>query len=170
MAIAGVDTQGSSQLSALRNTQQPSRAEENRAQESQDARFGTTDTSQTEAREERFGDAASPLPGQGSSVPSTSLASGSLSALIQATQEQDTGPTQTGAGQTESTQTGTTPIGTAPTGSTQTESTQTGTAQAASAEDERQEEAAAPNSTNSLLPGASDRNGTGATGGVSVFV
>ncbi|WPZ33247.1 hypothetical protein T8K17_18640 [Thalassobaculum sp. OXR-137] len=145
MAIAGVDTQGSSQLSALRNTQQPSRAEENRAQESQDARFGTSDTSQVEAREERFGDAASPLPGQGSSVPSTSLASESLSALIQATQEQDTGPAQTGTGQTDS-------------------------AQAASEDEERQEEAAAPNSTNSLLPGASDRSGTGATGGVSVFV
>lgn len=137
MAIAGVDTQGGSQLSALRNNQPPSRADENRAQEAQESRFGTSDTTEVEARQDRFGTESSPPPGQGTSVPGTSLDSQSLSALIQATQEQDTG-----------------------------------TAQAATEDEERQEEAAAPNSTNSLLPGASDQGGIGAgdTRGVSLFV
>ena len=139
MAIAGVDIQGSSQLNALRNTQQPNRADESRTQEAQEARFGTTDTSQAEARQERFGDEASPLPGQGSNVPATSLDSQSLGALIQATQEQDTGPGQTGTGQ------------------------------ASSQDEERQEEAAAPDSTNSLLPGATQQGGSNDTRGVSLF-
>lgn len=142
MAIAGVDTQGTSQLSALRDPRQPSRAEESRTQEAQDARFGTTDTSETEARQERFGDQASPLPGQGGNVPGATLDSQSLNTLIQATQEQDTGPAQSGTGQ------------------------------AASEEEERQEEAAAPNSTNSLLPGVTQQSGNGGadTRGVSLFV
>ena len=145
MAIAGVDTQGSAQLSALRNNQQPNRTDENRAQEAQDARFGTTDTSEADARQERFGDTASPLPGQGGNVPATSLDSQSLGTLIQATQEQDTGPGQTGTAQP-------------------------GTAQAASQDEERQEEAAAPNSTSSLLPGATQQGGSADTRGVSLFV
>lgn len=90
MAIAGVDTQGGSQLTALRNIQQPSPADDARAQEARDARFGTDDTSEAEARQDRFGTQSSPPPGQDSSVPGPSLDSQSLSALIQATQEQDT--------------------------------------------------------------------------------
>jgi len=62
MAIAGVDTQGGSQLTALRNTQQPSPADDARAQEAPDARFGTDDTSEAEARQDRFGTQSSPPP------------------------------------------------------------------------------------------------------------
>ncbi|SDF11186.1 MULTISPECIES: hypothetical protein [Thalassobaculum] len=137
MAIAGVDTQGGSQLTALRNFQQPDRTDETRTQEAREARFGANDTSETEARQDRFGTESSPPPGQGqgqgTSVPGTSLDNQSLSALIQATQEQDTQ-----------------------------------SAQAASQDEERQEEASAANSTNSLVPGASEQSGTGSGDGRGV--
>lgn len=87
MAIAGVDTQSGSQLAALRNTQQTRTDESRSQQEAQAARFGTTDATQTEDREARFGTESNVAERQGFGIPGTSLDSQSLSTVIQATQE-----------------------------------------------------------------------------------
>lgn len=137
MAIAGVDTQGGNTLAALRNAQQTNRTDETRSQQAQEARFGTTETTEAEDRQARFGAETGADQQQGFTAPGNSLASNSLSALIQATQEQDQNAAAT---------------------ATETE--------------EQDEEANAGNSTNSLLPGATDNNGSGFSDarGVSLLV
>ena len=134
MAIAGVETQGFTQISNLRPTQQQNRTDDLRAQEAQESTF---DAAQSDAETRAVNAAAETTPApQGSGVPGTTLDSQSLSALLQATQEQDTE-----------------------------------TLQSAASDEERQEEASAPNSTNSLLPGASDQGGGNADPrGVSFLV
>lgn len=147
MAIGGVDTQTGNQLAALRNTQ-PSRAEELRAQqdarESQEARAGAQDTSETENRESRFGTAETAADRTGFSSPASTLDSQSLTALIQATQQQDTAglPTDQTDGEAEA------------------------------SNEARQQQVASGNSTNSLAPGttAGVADGSTDTRGVSLLV
>lgn len=147
MAIGGVDTQTGSRLAALRNAQ-PSRAEELRNQqdtrEAQEARAGTQDTSTAESREARFGTADTAADRTGFSSPASTLDSPSLTALIQATQEQDTTelPTDETDGET------------------------------VASDETRQQQLAAGNSTNSLAPGttAGVADGSADTRGVSLLV
>lgn len=150
MAVGGVDAQAGTTLSALRNVGAQNRAETQRTDEAREARLGTTNTSQTDAQQERagIGQTGGASLQTGGNAPGQALDSQSLNALIQATQEQDDRPPATTDAPTT-----------------------TGTDN--DADDEaRQQQVAAGNVTNSLTPGsvAGSGNSSADTRGVSLLV
>lgn len=143
MAIGGVETQSTAQLSTLRNTQ-TARTEDTRAQqEVQDARFISSGATETESVAARSGVNEDVADRFGFGTPATTLDSQSLSTLIQATQEQNDSQAQDDSD-----------------------------AESLAADETRQQQAVAGNSTNSLAPGttAGLANGSTDTRGVSLLV